>query len=229
MVQIPNSENTISIRDIIQGIPPLTLVYLIYANGIYYTISDDGLTLSETSVDTIEDNGFTDFSLVNNYLSNNTPPFTSYQIVSNVNVQLHTKSYKETYMMIFNDVCTINNIGNIENNIISCNRDKYDIYYTYSLDNGSTWKTVGSVNNIIDLPSFTMPTNTTSTAWDNLKQLVIDNGINYTNKNFTILNALANSVDFKIIIALKMKNYIEENENNSNGISKVQLNTKVFI
>ena len=107
--------------------------------------------------------------------------------------------------------------------------NKYDIYYTYSLDNGSTWKTVNNVNNIINFPSFTMPTNTTSVAWNNLKQLVIDNGIKYTNKNFTIVNASTYSVDFKIIIALKMKKYIEENENNSNGISKVQLNTKVFI
>ena len=74
-----------------------------------------------------------------------------------------------------------------------------------------------------------MPTNTTSIAWDNLKQLVVDNGIKHTNKNFAILNELTNSVDFKIIIALKMKKYIEENETNSNGISKVQLNTKVFI
>ena len=74
-----------------------------------------------------------------------------------------------------------------------------------------------------------MPTNTTSVAWNNLKQLVINNGIKHTNKNFAILNASINSVNFKIIIALKMKKYIEENETNSNGISKVQLNTKVFI
>ena len=132
-------------------------------------------------------------------------------------------------MMIFNGVRTINNIGNIENNIIYSNSDKYDIYYTYSLDNGNTWKTVNNINNIIDFPSFTMPTNTTSVAWDNLKQLVIDNGIKHTNKNFAIVNASTNSVNFKIIIALKMKKYIEENETNSNGISKVQHNTKVFI
>ena len=74
-----------------------------------------------------------------------------------------------------------------------------------------------------------MPTNTTSTEWDNLKTLVLENGIKYINKNFTIVNASTYSVDFKIIIALKMKKYIEENETNSNGISKVQLNTKVFI
>ena len=62
---MPNSENTISIGNIIQDITT-PLVYLIYANNKYYTISDDGLTLSETSVDTIEENGFTDVSLVNN-------------------------------------------------------------------------------------------------------------------------------------------------------------------
>ena len=201
------------------------LFFLINANGEYYTTN--GTTLTKvTSLNNIKSEGFSDITLVNEYIKNNpTPEFTSYKIISSIDCNLYTKHYKSAYMMVLNKATTRQDVSVIQNNFITHNSDKFDIFYTFSLDNGTTWKTVDSNNNITNFPTFTMPTNNTSTEWETLKELVIENGISYSNKSFTILDDVLDELNFRIIIVLKMKDYIKESEANTKGISKIELHT----
>ena len=204
------------------------LFFLINANNKYYTT--DGTTLTEVTtldLETIKSEGFTDITLVNDYLeANPTPEFTSYKIISSVVSSLHTRYYKSSYMMMLNKPVNRQNVCTIQNNFISHNSDKFDIFYTFSLDNGVTWKTVDNTNNIINFPTFTMTTDNTTTEWETLKELVLENGISYSNTSFDVLlEDLLDELNFRIIIVLKMKDYIKESEVNTQGVSKVELKT----
>ena len=221
LVQMTDATNVKSLINVIYH----ELFFLINANGKYYTTN--GTTLTKvTSLNNIESEGFSDITLVNEYIKNNpTPEFTSYKIISSIDCNLYTKHYKSAYMMVLNKATTRQDVSVIQNNFITHNSDKFDIFYTFSLDNGTTWKTVDSNNNITNFPTFTMPTNNTSTEWETLKELVIENGISYSNKSFTILDDVLDELNFRIIIVLKMKDYIKESEANTKGISKIELRT----
>ena len=68
-----------------------------------------------------------------------------------------------------------------------------------------------------------MPTSTTSTEWNTLKTLVLENGINSTNTSFTILNSIYDSISFRIVLVIKMKKYIQDDELTTNGITSIKL------
>ena len=212
----------------LMNLPVPDTVFLINANNKYYTT--DGTTLTEvTTLDNIESEGFTDITLVNDYLeANPTAEFTSYKIISNTDVQLHARHYKSSYMMVLNKSVTRQNVATIQNNFISHNSDKFDVFYTFSLDNGTTWKTVDSTNNVIDFPTFTMTTDNTTAEWETLKELVLENGISYSNMSFDVLDDVVDELNFRIIIVLKMRDYIKESETNTKGISLVELKTSTI-
>ena len=223
LVQMINGDNVRTLMNVVND-----LFFLINANNKYYTT--DGTTLTEVTtldLETIKSEGFTNITLVNDYLeANPTPEFTSYKIISSVVTSLHTRYYKPSYMMILNKPFNKQNVCTIQNNFISHNSDKFDVFYTFSLDNGVTWKTVDNTNNIIDFPTFTMTTDNTTTEWETLKELVLENGISYSNTSFdVVLDDLLDELNFRIIIVLKMKDYIKESEANTQGVSKVELKT----
>ena len=225
LVQMTNSTDVKQLMNL----PPVPdTVFLINANNKYYTT--DGTTLTEvTTLDNIESEGFTDITLVNDYLeANPTAEFTSYKIISNTDVQLHARHYKSSYMMVLNKSVTRQNVATIQNNFISHNSDKFDVFYTFSLDNGTTWKTVDSTNNVIDFPTFTMTTDNTTAEWETLKELVLENGISYSNMSFDVLDDVVDELNFRIIIVLKMRDYIKESETNTKGISLVELKTSTI-
>ena len=209
----------------LMNLPVPDIVFLINANNKYYTT--DGTTLTEvTTLNTIESEGFTDITLVNDYLeANPTAEFTSYKIISNIEVALHARYYKASYMMMLNKSVTRQDVTTIQNNFITYNSDKFDVFYIFSLDDGTTWKTVDDSNTIIDFPTFTTPTSNTTTEWETLKELVLENGISYSNTSFSVLDDIVDELNFRIIIVLKMKDYIKESETNTNGLSKITLNT----
>ena len=213
----------------LMNLPPVPdTVFLINANNKYYTT--DGTTLTEvTTLDNIESEGFTDITLVNDYLeANPTAEFTSYKIISNIEVALHSRYYKASYMMMLNKSITRQDVTTIQNNFITHNSDKFDVFYTFSLDNGTTWKTVDSTNNVIDFPTFTMTTDNTTAEWETLKELVLENGISYSNMSFDVLDDVVDELNFRIIIVLKMRDYIKESETNTKGISLVELKTSTI-
>ena len=223
LVQMTNATDV----KLLMNIVPDDLFFLIYANGKYYTT--DGNTLTEVTtvdLDTIKSQGFDDITLVNDYInSTSTLEFDSYQIISNLETEIYKKYYKESYMMMLNKAVTRQDVAIIQNNFITHNSDKFDIFYTFSLDDGTTWKTVDDSNTIIDFPTFTTPTSNTTTEWETLKELVLENGISYSNTSFDVLDDVVDELNFRIIIVLKMRDYIKESETNTNGLSKITLNT----
>ena len=221
LIQIPNATNVKMLMNVTENV----ILFLLYANEKYYSFSDDSI-YEVDSVDKINENGFIDLSLINNYLSS-TPKesllFDSYKLISTDKISAYKSIYNKSYMIIPNNSITIQDVLKIQNNIISCNSSKYDIYYTFSLDNGNTWQTVDRNNNLVSFPNFTMPTSTTSTEWNTLKTLVLENGIKSTNTSFTILNNIYDSISFRIILAIKMKKYIQDDELTTNGITSIKL------
>ena len=221
LIQMPNATNV----KMLMNVTANDILFLLYANEKYYSFSDNGI-YEVDSVDKINENGFINLNLINNYLSS-TPKesllFDSYKLISTDKISAYKSIYNKSYMIIPNNSITIQDVLKIQNNIINHNSNKYDIFYTFSLDDGNTWQTVDSDNNLVSFPNFTMPTSTTSTEWNTLKTLVLENGIKSTNTSFTILNDIYDSISFRIILVIKMKKYIQDNELITNGITSIKL------